>query len=80
MPKIGANFKFNSQLPNFERDSMSKDIMESTLSSDLDIGHIVYCTTDGLYYKYKGTSSTFEGSWEVLIDTITNLDIDRICV
>lgn len=87
MPRIGANFIFDSAEPNFQRDAMTRSQMENITNQDLDIGHIVFNLTDNCHYIFKGKKNTnvFLDSWEKLTDEydieyISNTDIDRICV
>ena len=81
MPKINANFQFESMQPNFERDSMTFNEMTIVSKLKLDVGHIVYCKPDektaeeskyreGYHYIFQGgDAGNFDTRWKKIQTT-----------
>lgn len=69
MPKIGANFQFESREPNFERDSF-KTLSEMKACTIIDKGHKSYCQEDGKTYEFNQDNELDEitGMWRVFRD------------
>lgn len=64
--KIGDNFSYQGQKPNFDRDSFDTlAAMKAFPETSIDEGHISYCKEDGKNYQYKATNSvnTTTGKW-----------------
>ena len=67
MPKIGANFEFISQEPNFQRDSY--ETLEAMKNTELiDDGHLAFCKEDKKTYKFLSSNEYSDtlGYWREL--------------
>ena len=66
--KIGSNFTFQGQQPNFERDRFAtKATMKAFPETSIDDGHLSYCAEDGNTYQFKSSNSVdnVTGKWRV---------------
>lgn len=66
--KIGSNFTFQGQQPNFERDKFAtKAEMKAFPETSIDDGHLSYCAEDGNTYQFKSSNSVdaVTGKWRV---------------
>lgn len=66
--KIGSNFTFQGEQPNFERDRFAtKAAMKAFPETSIDDGHLSYCTEDGNTYRFKSSNSVdaVTGKWRV---------------
>ena len=66
--KIGSNFTFQGQQPNFERDRfVTKAAMKAFPETSIDDGHLSYCAEDGNTYQFKSSNSidAVTGKWRV---------------
>lgn len=66
--KIGSNFTFQGQQPNFERDRFAtKDAMKAFPETSIDDGHLSYCAEDGNTYQFKSSNGVdaVTGKWRV---------------
>lgn len=66
--KIGSNFTFQGEQPNFERDRFAtKAAMKAFPDTSIDDGHLSYCAEDGNTYQFKSSNSvdTVTGKWRV---------------
>ena len=66
--KIGSNFSFQGQQPNFERDSFTtKAAMKAFPETSIDDGHLSYCEADGNMYQFKSSNTVdaTTGKWRV---------------
>lgn len=66
--KIGSNFTFQGEQPNFERDRfVTKAAMKAFPETSIDDGHLSYCAEDGNTYQFKSSNSvdTVTGKWRV---------------
>lgn len=66
--KIGSNFTFQGQQPNFERDRFAtKTAMKAFPETSIDDGHLSYCAEDGNTYQFKSSNSVdaTTGKWRV---------------
>lgn len=66
--KIGSNFTFQGEQPNFERDRFAtKAAMKAFPETSIDDGHLSYCAEDGNTYQFKSSNSvdTITGKWRV---------------
>lgn len=64
--KIGDNFNYQGQKPNFERDSFATlAAMKAYPETSIDDGHLSYCKEDGKNYQYKSSNSVdaITGKW-----------------
>ena len=64
--KIGDNFSYQGQKPNFDRDSFDTlAAMKAFSETSIDEGHISYCKEDGKNYQYKAANSVnaTTGKW-----------------
>lgn len=64
--KIGDNFSYQGQKPNFDRDSFDTlAAMKAFPETSIDEGHISYCKEDGKNYQYKAANSVnaITGKW-----------------
>lgn len=68
MPKIGANFQFNSADPNFSRDSYAT-LASMAAVTIIDDGHLAYCQEDGNTYKFNSANEIdpTTGQWRLFI-------------
>lgn len=69
--KIGSNFTFQGQQPNFERDRFAtKAAMKAFPETSIDDGHLSYCAEDGNTYQFKSSNSidAITGKWRVFKD------------
>ena len=69
--KIGSNFTFQGQQPNFERDRFAtKAAMKAFPETSIDDGHLSYCAEDGNTYQFKSSNSVdaVTGKWRVFKD------------
>lgn len=69
--KIGSNFTFQGQQPNFERDRFAtKAVMKAFPETSIDDGHLSYCAEDGNTYQFKFSNSVDDvtGKWRVFKD------------
>jgi hypothetical protein len=66
--KIGSNFTFQGEQPNFERDRFAtKAAMKAFPETSIDDGHLSYCAEDGNTYQFKSSNSVDAviGKWRV---------------
>lgn len=66
--KIGSNFTFQGQQPNFERDRFAtKAAMKAFPETSIDDGHLSYCAEDGNTYQFKSANAVDDvtGKWRV---------------
>ena len=66
--KIGSNFTFQGQQPNFERDRFAtKAAMKAFPETSIDDGHLSYCVEDGNTYQFKSSNDidAVTGKWRV---------------
>ena len=66
--KIGSNFTFQGEQPNFERDRfITKAAMKAFPETSIDDGHLSYCAEDGNTYQFKSSNSVDAviGKWRV---------------
>lgn len=66
--KIGSNFTFRGEQPNFERDRFTtKAAMKAFPETSIDDGHLSYCAEDGNTYQFKSSNSVdaVTGKWRV---------------
>ena len=71
--KVGDNFSYRGQKPNFERDTFATlAAMKSFPTTSIDEGHISLCLEDGKRYKYSASFSTDPtlGKWRRVIDSV----------
>lgn len=64
--KIGDNFSYQGQKPNFDRDSFDTlAAMKAYPETSIDEGHISYCKENGKNYQYKAANSvdSTTGKW-----------------
>lgn len=64
--RIGDNFNYQGQKPNFERDRfLTLAEMKEYPETSIDDGHLSYCVEDGKRYEFKSTNSIDEttGRW-----------------
>lgn len=55
--RIGDNFNYQGQKPNFERDSFETlAAMKAYPETSIDEGHLSYCKEDGKRYEYKSSN------------------------
>lgn len=69
--KIGSNFTFQGQQPNFERDRFAtKAAMKAFPETSIDDGHLSYCAEDGNIYQFKSSNSVdaVTGKWRIFKD------------
>jgi hypothetical protein len=69
--KIGSNFTFQGEQPNFERDRFAtKAAMKAFPETSIDDGHLSYCAEDGNTYQFKDSNSVdaVTGKWRVFKD------------
>lgn len=82
--KIGSNFTFQGEQPNFERDRFAtKAAMKAFPKTSIDDGHLSYCAEDGNTYQFKSSNSvdTITGKWRVFkadVDLSTYATIDSV--
>jgi len=74
MIEIIDNLGYSGPKPNFDRDTMTYDQMLAVTNDDLDIGHIVYCSTEQYKgsYRFLGHGSSFSNSWDRVITNSIN--------
>ena len=66
--KIGSNFTFQGQQPNFERDRFAtKAAMNAFPETSIDDGHLSYCAEDGNTYQFKSSNTVdaVTGKWRI---------------
>lgn len=66
--KIGSNFTFQGQQPNFERDRFAtKAAMKAFPETSIDDGHLSYCAEDGNTYQFKSSNGidATTGKWRI---------------
>ena len=66
--KIGSNFAFQGEQPNFERDRFATLAeMKAFPETSIDDGHLSYCHQDGNTYQFKksNTVDTTTGKWRL---------------
>lgn len=66
--KIGSNFTFQGEQPNFERDRFAtKAAMKAFPETSIDDGHLSYCAEDGNTYQFKDSNSVdaVTGKWRI---------------
>ena len=71
--KVGDNFSYRGQKPNFERDTFATlAAMKSFPTTSIDEGHISLCLEDGKRYKYSASFSVDPtlGKWRRVIDSV----------
>ena len=69
--KIGSNFTFQGEQPNFERDRFAtKAAMKAFPETSIDDGHLSYCAEDGNTYQFKSSNSVnvVTGKWRIFKD------------
>lgn len=69
--KIGSNFTFQGEQPNFERDRFATKVaMKAFPETSIDDGHLSYCAEDGNTYQFKSSNSVdaVTGKWRVFKD------------
>lgn len=69
--KIGSNFTFQGEQPNFERDRFAtKAAMKAFPETSIDDGHLSYCAEDGNTYQFKSSNDidAVTGKWRVFKD------------
>ena len=69
--KIGSNFTFQGEQPNFERDRFAtKSAMKAFPETSIDDGHLSYCAEDGNTYqfKYSNNVDAVTGKWRIFKD------------
>lgn len=69
--KIGSNFTFQGQQPNFERDRFAtKAAMKAFPETSIDDGHLSYCAEDGNIYQFKSSNGidAVTGKWRIFKD------------
>ena len=69
--KIGSNFTFQGEQPNFERDRfVTKAAMKAFPKTSIDDGHLSYCAEDGNTYQFKSSNGVdaITGRWRVFKD------------
>lgn len=80
MLKIGDNFDYQGQKPNFSRDTFSTlSEMKAYPETSIDEGHISFCIETGKLYQYKKTNSLDStiGKWRLLIDTVLDANSEN---
>lgn len=74
------NIGYNGPLPNFSRDSMTWEEMQTVSESNLDKGHLVYCSTDEIGWQIDAeiTQETADQEVQTLEDlqSIESPEID----
>lgn len=71
--KIGSNFTFQGEQPNFERDRfVTKAGMKAFPETSIDDGHLSYCAEDGNTYQFKSSNSVdvTTGKWRLFKDDV----------
>lgn len=66
--KIGSNFTFQGEQPNFERDRFAtKADMKAFPETSIDDGHLSYCMEDKNTYQFKSSNSVdaTTGKWRL---------------
>ena len=66
--KIGSNFTFQGEQPNFERDRfITKAAMKAFPETSIDDGHLSYCAEDGNTYQFKSSNAVdaTTGKWRL---------------
>lgn len=66
--KIGSNFAFQGEQPNFDRDRFAtKAAMKAFPKTSIDDGHLSYCAEDGNTYQFKDSNSVdaVTGKWRI---------------
>lgn len=66
--KIGSNFTFQGEQPNFERDRFAtKAAMKAFPETSIDDGHLSYCVEDGNTYQFKSSNAVdaTTGKWRL---------------
>lgn len=69
--KIGSNFTFQGEQPNFERDRFAtKAAMKAFPKTSIDDGHLSYCAEDGNTYQFRSSNSVdaVTGKWRIFKD------------
>lgn len=69
--KIGSNFTFQGEQPNFERDRFdTKADMKAFPETSIDDGHLSYCMEDKNTYQFKSSNSVdaVTGKWRLFKD------------
>lgn len=69
--KIGSNFTFQGEQPNFERDRFAtKADMKAFPETSIDDGHLSYCMEDKNTYQFKSSNSVdaTTGKWRLFRD------------
>lgn len=80
MLKIGDNFDYQGQKPNFARDTFSTlSEMKAYPETSIDEGHISFCIETGKLYQYKKSNSidSTNGKWRQLIDTVLDANSEN---
>lgn len=80
MLKIGDNFDYQGQKPNFARDTFSTlSEMKAYPETSIDEGHISFCIETGKLYQYKKSNSidSTNGKWRLLIDTVLDANSEN---
>lgn len=80
MLKIGDNFDYQGQKPNFARDTFSTlSEMKAYPETSIDEGHISFCIETGKLYQYKKSNSidSTNGKWKLLIDTVLDANSEN---
>lgn len=82
--KIGSNFTFQGEQPNFERDRFTtKAAMKAFPETSIDDGHLSYCAEDENTYQFKSSNSVdaVTGKWRVFkadVDLSTYVTKDSV--
>lgn len=69
--KIGSNFTFQGEQPNFERDRFAtKADMKAFPETSIDDGHLSYCMEDKNTYQFKSSNAVdaTTGKWRLFRD------------
>ena len=80
MLKIGDNFDYQGQKPNFARDTFSTlSEMKAYPETSIDEGHVSFCIETGKLYQYKKSNSidSTSGRWRLLIDTVLDANSEN---
>lgn len=82
MPKIGANFQYESNQPNFERDQYATLVALKAVNV-IDDGHVAFCQETGKHYEFhqNNTVDSTLGKWREWpqeTESIPNSTIDNM--
>lgn len=82
--KIGSNFTFQGEQPNFERDRFATKVaMKAFPETSIDDGHLSYCMEDKNTYQFKSSNSvdTITGKWRLFkadVDLSSYVTVDSV--